>query len=310
MSEDKAYHDDVPPPPYQRIAPSTSRQDPQSFTSTSNTLDSSSSWSITHKGKIDISLKLKEQDKSQDSLGDLQYGITPDVREYAIDPNGNGAVPPLNIVVFYLGDEFGLIPLLTIALELFKTHSHRVRISTQEGHRDTIMRYEERLYGLNAIDGEGLGEGLEDHLEIYDALAGSRFSLKSWSDVSSLAGGLKKMGYPAIVTIKGMKNTGQLPLDVFVLEDQEAASWLYSSNKVSAIIYDGNSYLATLAIKYSAPSIAITLSTGDMYWLERLSHLGASPRPMTLSQVTVESLSVALDEALSPERKVIATVNS
>ncbi|OCF77540.1 hypothetical protein I204_01528 [Kwoniella mangroviensis CBS 8886] len=271
MSEDKAYHDDVPPPPYQRIAPSTSRQG---------------------------------------FLGDLQYGITPDVREYAIDPNGNGAVPPLNIVVFYLGDEFGLIPLLTIALELFKTHSHRVRISTQEGHRDTIMRYEERLYELNAIDGEGLGEGLEDHLEIYDALAGSRFSLKNWSDVSSLAGGLKKMGYPAIVTIKGMKNTGQLPLDVFVLEDQEAASWLYSSNKVSAIIYDGNSYLATLAIKYSAPSIAITLSTGDMYWLERLSHLGASPRPMTLSQVTVESLSVALDEALSPERKVIATVNS
>ncbi|WWC95109.1 hypothetical protein V866_001961 [Kwoniella sp. B9012] len=502
MSGYQGYHDDVPPPPYQRNAPSTSRQDPRSFTSTSNTLDSSASWSRTQKDKIDISLKLKleDQDKSLNSLGDLQNGITPDVKEYAIDPNGSGPAPPLNIVVFYLGDKFGLIPLLLISLELIKSHSHRVRISTQEIHGDTIMRYKERLYGLKAVD----GEGLEDHLEFYDVLAGPKFSIKNWSDdprqmettlrslyrstylpcsstgtpfaadliishpdtlahvhlaelygiplhiisdkpisptisfphpqttitqsdtpgnisnylsyalsenliwrelskainknfrqvplalqpldestgpavldrlkipvtyiwdeelrkkaddwkghidvtgfiydddtayrpseelssfleksestiyvnldlgtidaalkegvVSSLAGGLKKMGYAAILTIRGMEITGQLPSDVFVLDDQETASWLLSNNKVSAIIYDGSSYMATLAIKHCTPSIAITLSTGDMYWPERLSHLGASPRPITLSQVTVESLSVALDEALSPERKVI-----
>ncbi|WVQ66754.1 uncharacterized protein L199_004945 [Kwoniella botswanensis] len=506
MSEDQDYHDDIPPPPYQRNAPSTSRQgiglpDPLSFTSTSNTLDSWASWSRTQKDKIDISLKLKleDQDKSLNTLGDLQNGITPDVKEYAIDPNASGPVPPLNIVIFYLGDEFDLIPLLLISLELIRSHFHRVRISTQEIHRDIITRYKERLYGLKAID----GERLEDHLEFYDVLAGPKFSIKNWSDdprqmettlrslyrstylpcsstgtpfaadliishpdtlahvhlaelygiplhiisdrpisptisfphhqttltqsntpenlsnylsyalsenliwrelgksinknfrqvplglqsldestgpavldrlkvpvtyiwdgelrkndwkghidvtgfvyeddtvyrpsddllrflersesviyvnlylgtidaalkesvVSSLAGGLKKMGYAAILTIRGMENTGQLPSDVFVLDDQGAASWLLSDNKVSAIIYDGSSYMATLAIKYSSPSIAITLSTGDMYWPERLSHLGASPRPITLSQVTVESLSVALDEALSPERKVTA----
>ncbi|WVW86448.1 hypothetical protein I302_108496 [Kwoniella bestiolae CBS 10118] len=484
-------HGDIPPPPYQRHATSTSASshgagrmiDPYIFTSpTSAILDSSASWSNSRSngnGKIELSINIKE-----DKFPDLTYGITPTVKEYAAEKDARREIPPSNIVVFYLGTEANLIPLRLIALKMIKSHSHRVRISTQETHRDTILQFQQRLDGLRGRD----GEELEGKLEFYDVLAGPNFSLKSWADdpqqmestlrsfykstylpnsstgapfaadliiahpdtlahvhlgelygipvhivsdkpisptisiahpssnpiqsnagegltnylsyalvdnliwqnlgraikknfrqvplglelkipitnlwdegilgrpddwrehidiagfvfddskgyrpdegllgflkdagkviyvnldlstvdhelrenvVSALTGGMKKMGYGAILSIKGMSTAGEMPSEVFILEDQNASSWLLGNEKVSAVIYDGNLNIASLTINYSIPSITILVS-GDDFWSNRLFQLGAFPRPIPIEQVSVEFLSVALDEALSSEIK-------
>nr|XP_019043857.1 hypothetical protein I302_07128 [Kwoniella bestiolae CBS 10118]OCF22787.1 hypothetical protein I302_07128 [Kwoniella bestiolae CBS 10118] len=456
-------HGDIPPPPYQRHATSTSASshgagrmiDPYIFTSpTSAILDSSASWSNSRSngnGKIELSINIKE-----DKFPDLTYGITPTVKEYAAEKDARREIPPSNIVVFYLGTEANLIPLRLIALKMIKSHSHRVRISTQETHRDTILQFQQRLDGLRGRD----GEELEGKLEFYDVLAGPNFSLKSWADdpqqmestlrsfykstylpnsstgapfaadliiahpdtlahvhlgelygipvhivsdkpisptisiahpssnpIQSNAGegltnylsyalvdnliwqnlgrAIKKnfrqvplglelkipitnlwdegilgrpddwrehidiagfvfddskgyrpdegllgflkdagkviyMGYGAILSIKGMSTAGEMPSEVFILEDQNASSWLLGNEKVSAVIYDGS---GKSTVPATSCSVLLLIWPISSFWSNRLFQLGAFPRPIPIEQVSVEFLSVALDEALSSEIK-------
>ncbi|WWC91986.1 uncharacterized protein L201_006940 [Kwoniella dendrophila CBS 6074] len=435
---------------------------------------SSSSSLSTSRDKIDISFNLK------DNLPDLQYGISPSVKEYALDRNSNGNIPSLNIVIFFLGDKADLKPLLLIAIEMIKSYSHKVRITTQEVHKDTFLQYRNRLNGLS--DNNGID--LQDNLDFFDVLAKPNFSLNDWSNypnqmeitlrsfykstylqntttgspfaadliistpntlahthlaelfgiplhiianspisptittphassniqhsnagnnlsnclsyaavenliwhdlgktinknfrqiplgldyldenagpsqldrlktpisyiyiwnseimrkpedwkeniditgfihdemaqyrpsaevveflksgvspiyvnidlqdwdtdlrervVSTIAGGLKKMGHRAILSIKGMDTNGQLPSDVLVLDNQDAVPWLLAGNRVSAVIYDGDFHIASLAIKHAVPRIALLGEEhgGDGFWPRRLQQLGASPQPIT-----------------------------
>ncbi|WWC64867.1 uncharacterized protein I303_107481 [Kwoniella dejecticola CBS 10117] len=515
--------EDLPPPPYTRhdasqtASGSSERSAPpasyassssalhtpsgtRSYSTREDTFDCRAKWN--DNGTVEIPLEFQEK------LPDLRSGITANVKEYALEKQGDRSrcdgvgIPRLNIVIFFLGSKADLIPLLLIALELIKSHSHRVRIATQEIHRDTIRLYSTRLHGLRAPD----GAQLEDNLEFYDVLARPEFSLKDWSEdpsqmeitlrsfyrstylpdensgipfaadhiistpevlahvhlaelygiplhiistrsvsptistphylsrvenssagdnltnylshaivedliwqdlgktinknfrqvplgleyldgytgpsnldrlkipvtylwdegiikrpedwkehiditgfvldegvtyqpddellrflqgeqktiyvslnltsadkemkehiVGALAGGLKKLGYRAIWNIKGLtSSTGDLPSDVYLLEDQEALSWLLSENRINALVYDGDLHVAVSALKYSIPMIALCHQGKEDLWPKKVYELHASPRPILIDQLSIEVLSVALDEAMSTESRLIA----
>lgn len=132
----------------------------------------------------------------QEKLGDLPAAVAPKVKEYALDPQGT--VPPLNIVMFAIGDEgelcdlvvkeqstnFMLLddlrPFISLAIELIVAYSHRIRIATQEIYEGSLIA--EAKKHLSRRTGKDHRDGLHDKLEIYPLFAPSDGNPSTWTE--------------------------------------------------------------------------------------------------------------------------------
>ncbi|AFR96358.2 UDP-glucose,sterol transferase [Cryptococcus neoformans C23] len=169
------------PPPYEAqggsstpassnnyVAPVPSDADRSAFISSGSGLLVRSS--LTTYGDVNIWIDVQE------NLGDLPAAVAPKVKEYALDPQGS--VPSLNIVMFAIGDEDDLRPFISLAIELIVSHSHRIRIATQEIHEGLFNQAKNFLAGRTGRDGR---VGLNDKLEMYPLSAPPDASLSTWT---------------------------------------------------------------------------------------------------------------------------------
>nr|XP_018261163.1 uncharacterized protein I303_06886 [Kwoniella dejecticola CBS 10117]OBR83321.1 hypothetical protein I303_06886 [Kwoniella dejecticola CBS 10117] len=285
--------EDLPPPPYTRhdasqtASGSSERSAPpasyassssalhtpsgtRSYSTREDTFDCRAKWN--DNGTVEIPLEFQEK------LPDLRSGITANVKEYALEKQGDRSrcdgvgIPRLNIVIFFLGSKADLIPLLLIALELIKSHSHRVRIATQEIHRDTIRLYSTRLHGLRAPD----GAQLEDNLEFYDVLARPEFSLKDWSEDPS----------QMEITLRSFYRSTYLPDENSGIPF--AADHIISTPEVLAHVHLAELYGIPLHI-ISTRSVSPTISTP--HYLSRVENSSAGDNLTNyLSHAIVEDL--------------------
>ncbi|KIR31610.1 UDP-glucose,sterol transferase [Cryptococcus deuterogattii MMRL2647] len=119
------------PPPYEaQTGPSTSASG-NTYVAVPTDAGLQVRSSLTTYGDVNIWIDVQEK------LGDLPAAVAPKVKEYALDPQGT--VPPLNIVMFAIGDEDDLRPFISLAIELIVAYSHRIRIATQEIYEGSLI---------------------------------------------------------------------------------------------------------------------------------------------------------------------------
>ncbi|TYJ59003.1 hypothetical protein B9479_000442 [Cryptococcus floricola] len=162
------------PPPYQpspALAPSAplvpGDDDPQGFISNGPGL--SARTTLSQSGKVNVWLDVK------DSLPQLPVTFAPGVKEYAVEPEGEGDVPGMDVLVFALGSADDVRRLTALAKQLVISHGHRVRIATQDEHEYFVVQAKASFAGKAGKD----GERLEDKIEFY-AVASSDSNLKTW----------------------------------------------------------------------------------------------------------------------------------
>ncbi|ODN95351.1 hypothetical protein L198_04747 [Cryptococcus wingfieldii CBS 7118] len=162
------------PPPYQPSpALATSAplvpgdNDPQAFISNGPGL--SARTTLSQSGKVNVWLDVK------DSLPQLPVTFAPGVKEYAVEPEWEGDVPGMDVLVFALGSADDVRRLTALAKQLVISHGHRVRIATQDEHEHFVVQAKASFAGQTGKD----GERLEDKIEFY-AVASSDSNLKTW----------------------------------------------------------------------------------------------------------------------------------
>ncbi|GHJ85208.1 hypothetical protein NliqN6_1610 [Naganishia liquefaciens] len=108
-------------------------------------------------GTIRVSFNAKKK------FPDLPPDYALPVREYGVDLSRPLRVPVLNIVIMIVGSRGDVQPYLAAALELIKTHGHRVRIATHDVFESFVLQQASHLNGR--VDSQG--KPLKDHLEFF-----------------------------------------------------------------------------------------------------------------------------------------------
>ncbi len=100
------------------------------------------------------------------------------------------------------------------------------------------------------------------------------------------------------LTGKSDLNREELSLndDIFV-SSEIPHSWLFP--RVSAIIHHGGAGTTAAAIRAGIPSIIIPFFFDQLFWGRQLRDLGVGPKPIDRKRLSVETLSLALQETLS-----------
>ncbi|ODO05507.1 hypothetical protein I350_04558 [Cryptococcus amylolentus CBS 6273] len=162
------------PPPYQpspALATSAplvpADNDPHGFINNGPGL--SARTTLSQSAKVNVWLDVK------DSLPQLPVTFAPGVKEYAVEPEGEGDVPGMDVLVFAVGSADDVRRLTALAKQLVVAHGHRVRIATQDEHEHFVVQAKASLAGKTGKD----GERLDDKIEFY-AVASSNSNLQTW----------------------------------------------------------------------------------------------------------------------------------
>jgi sterol 3beta-glucosyltransferase len=89
---------------------------------------------------------------------------------------------------------------------------------------------------------------------------------------------------------------GDLPETVLRI-DSVPHDWLFG--KVSAVVHHGGAGTTATGLRYSRPTVIVPFFADQPFWGERVHRLGAGPRPIPFSRLSVENLTQAIDRSVS-----------
>lgn len=96
----------------------------------------------------------------------------------------------------------------------------------------------------------------------------------------------------------GMKNTGNLPDSIFMLESIPH-SWLFK--RVSAVIHHGGAGTTAAGFKAGLPSVITPFGNDQHAWGQRAYDLGVGSKPIPIGKLTADNLAGAITFALGDE---------
>jgi sterol 3beta-glucosyltransferase len=83
--------------------------------------------------------------------------------------------------------------------------------------------------------------------------------------------------------------------DVFVVDDVPHA-WLFP--RMAAVVHHGGAGTTAAGLRAGAPTVVCPFFGDQAYWGERVTALGAGPRPLPIRRLTVDGLAAAIRQAV------------
>ena len=100
-----------------------------------------------------------------------------------------------------------------------------------------------------------------------------------------------------------MTQKNDLPETIFMLE-QVPHSWLFP--KMAAVVHHGGAGTTAAGLRAGVPNIVIPHGLDQFAWARRIYELGVAPKPIPKKKLSVETLTEAIKEALTEEKKSAA----
>jgi sterol 3beta-glucosyltransferase len=94
----------------------------------------------------------------------------------------------------------------------------------------------------------------------------------------------------------GGLGAGDLPETVLRI-DSAPHDWLFP--RVSALVHHGGAGTTATGLRYSKPTIVVPFFADQPFWGDRVHRLGAGPRPIPFTKLSVENLSQAIDRLIN-----------
>jgi sterol 3beta-glucosyltransferase len=94
----------------------------------------------------------------------------------------------------------------------------------------------------------------------------------------------------------GGLGAGDLPPTILRVE-AVPHDWLFP--RVSAVIHHGGAGTTATGLRYGRPSVVVPFFADQPFWGLRVHQLGAGPKPIPFSKLTIENLSEAIDRAVN-----------
>ncbi|MCX7861000.1 MAG: glycosyltransferase [Chloroflexus sp.] len=115
---------------------------------------------------------------------------------------------------------------------------------------------------------------------------------------------LRQTGQRGIVQ-RGWANFGPKPISNGIyLAGEIPHDWLLP--QAAAIIHHGGAGTTAAALRAGLPAVIVPFAADQPFWAWRAYLTGANPAPLPIAELSVERLSVALQQALSPQNRIRA----
>nr|POF16160.1 sterol 3-beta-glucosyltransferase ugt80b1 [Quercus suber] len=123
---------------------------------------------------------------------------------------------------------------------------------------------------------------------------------KSQENHRHFIGGIKGTGQRGIIDrgLGGLGNLTEVPDNVFLLEECPH-DWLFP--QCSVVVHHGGAGTTATGLKAGCPTTIVPFFGDQFFWGDKVHQKGLGPAPIPIAQLSVESLSNAINFMLQPE---------